>query len=176
MKKCGALSPFLALAATLSAPHRGPTEPAESGWKWTRERANAWYAKPPWLVGCNYIPSSAINELEFWQKETYDPPTIDRELGWEEGLGMNIARVFLHNLVWEKDDDAFLDRMDNFLTIADKHHIKILFVLFDDCWNPGSQTRQAARSHPGRPQLRLDAGAGLPARQRPRHLGSARAV
>ena len=96
---------------------------------------NAWYAKLPWLVGCNYIPSSAINELEFWQKETYDPQTIDRELGWEEGLGMNIARVFLHNLVWEKDHDAFLDRMDNFLTIADKHHIKILFVLFDDCWN-----------------------------------------
>ena len=48
---------------------------------------------------------------------------------------MNIARVFLHNLVWEKDHDAFLDRMDNFLTIADKHHIEILFVLFDDCWN-----------------------------------------
>ncbi len=132
---CLSLITCLSATCSFGASHLGPTEPAESGWKWTRERANAWYAKQPWLVGCNYIPSSAINELEFWQKETYDPATIDRELGWEEGLGMNIARVFLHNLVWEKDGNAFLDRMDNFLSIADRHHIKVLFVLFDDCWN-----------------------------------------
>ena len=35
-----------------------------------------------------------------WQAETYDPTTIDRELGWAENIGMNTMRVFLHNLVY----------------------------------------------------------------------------
>jgi hypothetical protein len=31
---------------------------------WTAEQANQWYAKQPWLVGANFLPSSAINQLE----------------------------------------------------------------------------------------------------------------
>ena len=49
---------------------------------WTTTQATEWYAKQPWLVGCNFIPSTAINELEMWQADTFDPITIDRELGW----------------------------------------------------------------------------------------------
>ena len=102
---------------------------------WTAEKANAWYAKQPWLVGCNFIPSTAINELEMWQAETFDAATIDRELGWAQHLGMNMVRVFLHNVPWETDANGFKKRIGEFLTIADKHHIKPMFVLFDDCWN-----------------------------------------
>jgi hypothetical protein len=103
---------------------------------WTAGRANAWYAHQSWPVGSNFIPSTAINELEMWQADTFDLPTIDRELGWAESLGMNTMRVFLHNLVWQQDSAGFLKRMDKFLAVADKHHIRILFVIFDSVWDP----------------------------------------
>lgn len=103
--------------------------------RWSAEKANAWYAQQPLLVGANFIPSTAINELEMWQAETFDPVTIDRELAWAEGLGMNIMRVFLHNIPYETDSEGFIKRINEFLNIADKHHIKIMFVLYDSCWN-----------------------------------------
>ena len=87
-------------------------------------------------MGSNYIPSTAINELEMWQPDTFDLPTIDRELGWAQALGMNTMRVFLHNLLWQQDSQGFLRRMDQFLEVADKHHIRIMFVLLDSVWDP----------------------------------------
>lgn len=104
--------------------------------RWTEDKANAWYQQQPWLVGANFLPSDAINELEMWQAESFDPTTIDRELGWAEGIGMNTVRVFLHNLVWEQDPPGFEHRVDTFLTIAARHHIRPIFVLFDSCWDP----------------------------------------
>ena len=101
-----------------------------------RRRPNAWYAAQPWPVGANFLPSTAINELEMWQADTFDPVTIDRELGWAEGIGMNTMRVFLHNLLWEQDPKGFEQRIDTFLTIAARHHIRPVFVLFDSCWEP----------------------------------------
>jgi hypothetical protein len=104
--------------------------------RWTEEKANAWYAQQPPLVGANFLPSNAINELEMWQADTFDPTTIDRELGFAEGIGMNTMRVFLHNLLWEQDPKAFEQRIDTFLSIAAKHHIRPIFVLLDSCWDP----------------------------------------
>ena len=104
--------------------------------RWTAEQANDWYAKQPWLVGSNYLPASAINELEMWQKATFDPKRIDRELGWAQGLGMNTMRVFLDDLLWSDDKDGFKTRIDQFLQIAENHKIKPVFVLFDSCWDP----------------------------------------
>jgi len=104
--------------------------------RWSEEKANAWYAKQPWLVGSNYTPASAINELEMWQADTFDAAAIDKELGWAEGLGMTTMRVFLHDLPWQQDAAAFRARIDRFLDIASKHHIRPLFVLFDSCWDP----------------------------------------
>lgn len=103
---------------------------------WTKEQANTWYAKQPWLVGANYNPSTAINQLEMWQKETFDPKRIDEELGWAEQIGMNVMRVYLHDLLHKQDAEGLYERMNTFLEIADKHHIKTLFVLFDSCWDP----------------------------------------
>lgn len=108
----------------------------ESGQRWSPEGANKWYNAQPWPVGSNFIPSTAINQLEMWQADTFDLSTIDRELGWAEGLGMNTMRVFLHNLLWQEDSTAFLKRLEQFLTVADKHHIRITFVLLDSVWDP----------------------------------------
>jgi hypothetical protein len=107
--------------------------------RWSKEKANGWYEGLPWLVGCNFIPSSAINQLEMWQADTFDPETIDRELGWAAGIGFNTIRVYLHNLAWEADADGFKERIDQFLGIAAQKGIKPLFVIFDDCWNADPQ-------------------------------------
>ncbi len=104
--------------------------------RWSEAQANAWYARQPWLVGSDYVPANAINQLEMWQAETFDPKQIDKELNWAEGLGMNTMRVFLHDLLWQQDSAAFTRRIDTFLTIADKHHVHPVFVLFDSCWEP----------------------------------------
>src|SRR6476646_8140409 len=104
--------------------------------RWSAAKANDWYAKQPWLVGSNYIPANAINELEMWQAETFDPKTIDKELGWAESLGMTTMRVFLHDLAWEQNPAGYRERIDRFLEIAGRHRIKPLFVLFDSCWDP----------------------------------------
>lgn len=108
---------------------------AQSG-RWTEQKANDWYARQPWLVGSNYIPKDAINELEMWQKDTFNPAEIDKELGWAESMGMNTMRVFLHDLLWQQDAPGFRKRLDEFLTIASRHHIRPLLVLFDSCWDP----------------------------------------
>ena len=104
--------------------------------RWTEEKANAWYAQQPWLVGSNYIPKSAINQLEMWQDATFDPAQIETELTWAEGMGMNTMRVFLHDLLWQQDAAGFQKRIDRFLTIASRHHIRPILVLFDSCWDP----------------------------------------
>jgi len=112
--------------------------PAQSS-RWSEQKANDWYAHQPWLVGSNYIPKSAINELEMWQQASFDPAQIDKELGWAEALGMNTMRVFLHDLLWQQDEPGFRKRIDEFLTIAARHHIRPLIVLFDSCWDPAPQ-------------------------------------
>jgi hypothetical protein len=104
--------------------------------RWSKEKANAWQEEKGWLVGCNFTPSTAINQLEMWQEETFDPETIDRELGWAEDLGFNSIRVYLHDLLWEQDSSGMLERMEEFLEIADKHQIGVMFVLFDGVWHP----------------------------------------
>jgi hypothetical protein len=109
---------------------------ADGADRWTKECANAWQEQTGWLVGCNYLPANAINQLEMWQADTFDPAQIDKELGWAESLGFNSMRVFLHHLLWEQDSKGFLDRMDQFLAIANKHKIGVMFVLFDSCWDP----------------------------------------
>ena len=103
---------------------------------WTQQRARAWGQSTGWLVGSNFAPSTAINQLEMWQAATWDPRTIDRELAWAETLGFNTMRVFLHNLLWQQDSAGFLRRMDQFLAISQRHHIKPMFVLFDAVWDP----------------------------------------
>ncbi len=117
--------------------------------QWTATEANEWYARTGWLCGANFLPSTAINQLEMWQADTWDPATIDRELGWAASIGMNVMRVYLHDLAWAADPEGFLQRMDAFLGIAERHRIRILFTIFDDCWNPDAATGTQPAPRPG---------------------------
>ena len=116
---------------------------------WSKEQAHEWYGKQGWLRGANFLPSTAINQLEMWQAETFDTVTINRELGWAEDIGMNSMRVYLHHLAWEIDQDGFKKRMDEYLGIADRHGIRTLFVFFDDCWNPTYKAGKQPEPKPG---------------------------
>lgn len=116
---------------------------------WSAQKAHEWYGKQPWLVGADYIPANAINQLEMWQAETFDPKQIDKELGWAEGLGMNTARVYLHSLAYKADPSGFKSRINEFLKIADKHKIRPVLVFFDDCWNKQPSIGKQPEKKPG---------------------------
>lgn len=116
---------------------------------WTLEQAKEWGELNGWLRGCNFNPSTAINQLETWQEESFDPETIDRELGWAEEIGMNCMRVYLHHVAWEVDQDGFKERMAKYLDIASSHGIKTIFVFFDDCWNATYAAGKQPNPKPG---------------------------
>ena len=139
--------------------------------RWTAEKANAWYQQKGWLIGCNFSPSTAINQLEMWQAESFDAKTIDRELGWAEGLGFNSIRVFLHDIVWKQDSAAMLARMEEFLKLADKHKIGVMFVIFDSCWDPYPKP---GKQRDPRPHLHNSGWVQSPGRADPRRLGQDR--
>lgn len=115
--------------------------------QWRHDKAKNWYAQQGWLVGCNFIPSNAINQLEFWQADTFDLNTITKELALAASIGFNTVRVYLHDLLW--DDANFLKRIDAFLNVASKHKIKTMFVFFDACWNNHAHLGQQPQALPG---------------------------
>lgn len=112
-----------------------PVLPSVPGKVWTVEKANDWYNEHKWITGANFLPSTAINQLEMWQAETFDSATIDKELGWAQDIGFNTMRVYLHSIAWKQDAEGFKIRVGKYLNIADKHNIKTVLVFFDDCWN-----------------------------------------
>jgi hypothetical protein len=136
---------------------------AEVPQRWTPAQARSWYDKQPWLVGSNYNPASAINQLEMWQADTFDAAGIDRELGWAEKIGMNTMRVYLHNLLWEGDAPGFKRRLNEFLDIAARHGIRPIFVLFDSCWDPEPKS---GPQHPPIPGVHNSGWVQAPGRSR----------
>ena len=121
---------------TPAMPHAMAQSTNGSPDRWSAEKANDWYKQQAWLVGADFIPSNAINQLEMFQAATFDPAINDKELGMAESIGMNTVRVFLQDQLWEQDPEGFKRRLDTFLGIAAKHHIRPLLVLFDSCWDP----------------------------------------
>jgi Cellulase (glycosyl hydrolase family 5) len=118
--------------------------------RWSEARIANWAAEKGWLVGCNFIPSYAINQIEMWADETYDPSAIARELAWAADLGFNSVRVYLHDLLWVEDAAGLKTRLDQFLDMASQLGIAPLIVLFDDCWqepSPGAQPAPRAGIH-----------------------------
>jgi hypothetical protein len=111
-------------------------------------QAEQWSAIHGWLRGSNFIPSTAVNELEMWQPETFDTATIDHELALAESLGFNSMRVFLHNIPWQQDSTGFIHRIDQYLAISKRHHIGTMFVLFDGVWNPDPVAGKQAEPKP----------------------------
>lgn len=137
---------FITITAGYAQKNKTSSSP---GGVWPAEKANAWYNSHKWLTGADYIPATAINQLEMWQADTFDPETIDRELGWAENIGFNTMRVFLHSVAWKQDPKGFKQRVDRFLSIAEKHHIEPLFVFFDDCWNKAPVAGKQPEPKPG---------------------------
>jgi hypothetical protein len=72
---------------------------APSG-RWTEAEANAWYRQQPFLVGSNYNPATAINVLEMWQAETFDPKRIDLELKLASSRPDRSARSSWRGTFW----------------------------------------------------------------------------
>ena len=126
-----------------------PAEKPSPNERWSEEKAWAWQKETGWLCGCNFQPSTAVNQLEMWQEDSFDPETIDLELGWAEDLGFNVMRVYLHSYAWKKDPEGFKMRLDKYLAISDGHGIGTIFVFFDDCWNPDSKPGPQPEPEPG---------------------------
>ena len=103
--------------------------------KWSIEESQNWYSQNNWIVGCNYLPSNAINQLEMFQEETFDVEINKKELSWARQLGFNSVRVYLHDLLWS-DPVGFSERLNILLDICASLEIKPLLVLFDDCHRP----------------------------------------
>lgn len=120
-------------AAALSLAPRAVAAPPG---RWSNDRAHRWFRAQGWLVGANYITSNAINQLEMFQSNTFDPLRIDNELGVARSMGLNTVRVFLHDQLWTQDRVGFHKRLGQFVDIAAKHGIRPLLVLFDSCWDP----------------------------------------
>ncbi len=131
--------------------------------RWSESKAQAWYDGQPWLVGANFVPSDAINEFEMFQAATFDPALDDKELGMAESIGMNTVRVFLQDQLWLTDPQGTQKRLDQFLAIAARHHVRPLLVLFDSCWetnpHPGPQ-------HPPIPGVHNSGWVQSPGKQR----------
>ncbi|KZS70169.1 MAG: cellulase family glycosylhydrolase [Mycobacterium pseudokansasii] len=136
---------LLAAGTALTTAARAGAEPG----RWPAERANSWYRAQGWLVGANYITSNAVNQLEMFQPGTYDPRRIDGELGAARSLGFNTVRVFLHDQLWTQDRQGFQGRLAQFVSIAARHGIKPLFVLFDSCWDPFPRPGRQRAPRPG---------------------------
>jgi hypothetical protein len=126
-----------------------PPQTSPQASRWSPERANRWYQAQGWPVGVDFITSNAINQLEMFQADTYDPRRIDTELGWAQANGLNSARVFLHDLLWAQDHHGFQGRLAEFVDIAARHGIKPLFVLFDSCWDPFPKAGPQRPPRPG---------------------------
>jgi hypothetical protein len=116
--------------------------------RWSEEKAWAWYAEVGPIAGCNYLPRTAVNMTEMWQKETFDPNTIDEELGWAEGAGYNSLRVFVQYLVWKDDPEGLKQRMDQFLAIAEKHRMRVMLIPFCDCAFAGREPYLGKQDEP----------------------------
>ena len=132
----GSLLFLISITLIISCDNNKGTTQTQKSKRWSEEKIWDWYNNQPWLVGTNFITSSSINQLEFWQEETFDEDLIDKELKLSASIGMNTHRVFLHDLLWEQDSIGFLGRIDKFLEISEKYGIKTLFVFFDDVWHP----------------------------------------
>ena len=126
-----------------------PIDAADTATRWDVERARSWYRQLPWIVGCNFIPSTACNQLEMWQAQTFDPDTIDQELGLAQGLGFNTVRVYLHDLLWQQDADSFMGRVERFLDLCDRHRIRPIVVFLDGVWNNRAYLGPQAEPIPG---------------------------
>ena len=123
------IRPAVAAARPIPPPRAQTGAP---GGRWDAPRIWSWYRDAGVVKGVNYIPRTAVNSVEMWMADTFDPDTIDQELGWAHDVGYTVIRVQLQFAVWQADPKGFLRRVDRLLELAAKHGLRVVPVLFDD--------------------------------------------
>lgn len=160
----GATAPFLDLDAGALVTDASPTirpsvaagrpavlpRPGEGapGGRWDEARIWRWFDDLGTVKGVNYVPRTAVNSVEMWMADTFDPDTIDEELGWARDIGYTVIRVQLQFAVWQDDPDGFRARVDKLLEIAAKHGLRVVPVLFDDLNLAGEPPRVGKQPDP----------------------------
>lgn len=99
--------------------------------KWTNEEANNWYKRLGWLRGCNFIGSDCANRLDMWQsyKREEKLKTADRELALADKIGFNTVRLWANFDVYYAESESFMDILENYISLCDKHNQKVMLVL-----------------------------------------------
>ena len=99
--------------------------------KWSKEKANEWYKSLPWLRGSNFIGSDCANRFDMWQ--SYDSEkhleTADRELALAKDIGFNTIRIWLIFEAWLGEPEFFMDILEKYIALADKHGQYVMPVL-----------------------------------------------
>lgn len=116
--------------------------------QWSTEQAWQWWSKQPWLRGFNYLPRTAVNWTEMWQRETFDLPTIRQELAWAREVGYNTLRTNLPFIVWQVDRDGLIARIDDFLAVAAAEGICVMLTPMDDCGFSGDHPYLGPQKEP----------------------------
>jgi hypothetical protein len=116
--------------------------------RWSEANAKGWWAEQPWVCGFNFLPSTAVNFVEMWHPDTFDMPTIERELGWASAIGFNAIRVNLPFIGWVHDRDGLLVRLEQVISLADERGIATVPCLFDDCGFGGAEPVWGAQPDP----------------------------
>ena len=99
--------------------------------KWSKEKANEWYKKQGWLRGCNFIGSDCTNRLDMWQsyKSEEKLVTADKELALCDKIGFNTVRLWMNFDVYYKEKNSYMDILEKYISLCDKHHQKVMIVL-----------------------------------------------
>ena len=92
--------------------------------RWTEKRAWTGTVSIHGIVGLIYIPAYAINYTAMWDKTSFDPAAIDKELALASASGMNVLRAVLQFAVYE-DDRLFLKTLDAFMAVCEKHKLNL---------------------------------------------------
>jgi hypothetical protein len=116
---------------------------------WSETRAKEWYNSQPFIIGCNYLPSTAINSTEMWARESFNPETIKKELKWAQDIGYNNIRVFIPYILYDYNQENLIDNIKTLLDIASANMIKVTPVLFDDCAFSNLEPYLGKQNEPG---------------------------
>lgn len=102
--------------------------------RWTREEAWEWQKKVGWLRGCNFIGSDCANRIDMWQSHdnAIHMETADRELAKCKELGFNVVRLIIEFDVWIQEHDSFMNVLEKYISICDKHCQKVVLVLANE--------------------------------------------
>lgn len=108
---------------------------------WTKEKAWEWYGRQPWMRGCNYLPASAANYADMWQELGCEErfKEMDAEFALAEDTGFNVMRLIIAEQgfgIWLAEHDGFMARLERWLQMLDKHKMRAIILLGNDCSRP----------------------------------------